>query len=135
MKSIGTPKDNRQLMFRTIKAFNANKSAFQARGSEHTLWAGPSKPQHIRQEDNLVSEAFGIAKVLYKDREGDLDHDYTRQRLFIGERLLASRPPGAQKLEFREEVLTSTIPGYTAEMLTKAREEVQKARLAKRAKA
>ena len=92
MKSVGTPKDNRQLMFRTIKAFNANKPAFQARGSEHTLWAGPSKPQHIRQEDNLVSEAFGIAKVLYKDRESELDHDYTRQRLFIGERLLASRP-------------------------------------------
>ena len=86
MKSVGTPKENRQLMFRTIKAFNASKPAFQARGTEHVLWAGPSKPQHIRQEDNLVSEAFGIAKVLYKDREGELDHDYTRQRLFVGER-------------------------------------------------
>ena len=135
MKSVGNPKENRQLMFKTIKAFNAVKPSFQARGEEHTLWAGPSKPQHLREEDNLVSEALGVAKILFKGREGDLDHDYTRQRLFIGERLLASRPPGSQRLEFREEVLVSSIPGYTVELLTNAREEVKKARLARRAKA
>ena len=134
MKSVGTPKENRQLMFKTIKAFNAVKPTFQARGEEHRLWAGPSKPQHLREEDNLVSEALGIAKILFKGREGELDHDYTRQRLFVGERLLASRPPGSQRLEFREEVLVSSIPGYTVEVLNNAREEVKKARLAKRAK-
>ena len=135
MKSVGTPKENRQLMFKTIKAFNAVKPSFQARGEEHRLWAGPSKPQHLREEDNLVSEALGIAKILFKGREGELDHDYTRQRLFIGERLLASRPPGSQRLEFREEVLVSSIPGYTVEVLNNAREEVKRTRLARRAKA
>ena len=64
MRNVGTPKENRTLMFRAIKAFNSNKPTFQARGTEHTLWAGPSKPQHIRQEDNIVSEALGVAKVL-----------------------------------------------------------------------
>ena len=122
-------------MFRAIKAFNGNKPTFQARGTEHTLWAGPSKPQHIRQEDNIVSEALGIAKVLYKGREAELDHDYTKQRLFIGERLLASRTPGVPRLDFREEVLKSTIPADTPEMLAAAKAEVQKARAEKRAKA
>ena len=135
MQNVGSHKQNRALMFRAIKALNTNKPTFQARGSEHTLWAGPSKPQHIRQEDNLVSEAFGVAKVLYKGREQELDHDYTKQRLFIGERLLASRPAGAPRLEFREEVLTSPLPGYTPELLATARAEVQKAREEKRAKA
>ena len=135
MRNVGTPKENRTLMFRAIKAFNSNKPSFQARGAEHTLWAGPSKPQHIRQEDNIVSEALGAAKVLYRGKEADLDHDYTKQRLFIGERLLASRAPGAPRLDFREEVLKSTITGYTPEMLEAAKAEVQKARAEKRAKA
>ena len=106
MRNVGTPKENRNLMFKAIKAFNSNKPTFQARGTEHTLWAGPSKPQHIRQEDNIVSEA-----------------------------LLASRTPGVPRLDFREEVLKGTIPGYTPEMLAAAKAEVQKARAEKRAKA
>ena len=135
MKSVGSPKDNRALMFRAIKAFNNNKPTFQARGTEHTLWAGPSKPQRIRQEDNIVSEAFGIVKVLCKGRETELDHDYTKQRLFIGERLLASRAAGAPRLKSREGLLKTTLPGYKPELLTAARAEVQKAREEKRAKA
>ena len=57
-------------MFKTIKAFNAVKPSFQARGEEHKLWAGPSKPQHLREEDNLVSEALGVAKILFRGGRG-----------------------------------------------------------------
>ena len=81
----------------------------------------------------MVTEILSVARLLVPDRE-QLEHDYPRQRVFYGPRLIAHRPPGAPKLEFREEVLKLIIPGYCPEMLKEATEKASQEREAKREK-
>ena len=60
---------------------------------EAQLRVGPSKPAHVRREDQLVTESTSVARQLVP-KPDEMESDYPRQRIFYGSRLLAHQ--GAQ---------------------------------------
>ena len=71
--------ENRALMFSIVKAINANKQKMKDdEGEEGTFWAGPSKPVHIRKQDQLVTQAMSVARLTVPKSE-NLEHDFPCQ--------------------------------------------------------
>ena len=67
-----------------------------------------SKPTHVWAEDALVTKALQVIRDLFP--EGDVDHDYAKQRELVGEILVASREPNTASLSFRLGTLKKRNP-------------------------
>ena len=104
--------------------------SWRFRGETYSLWSGPSKPAYLRAQDQKVTEALNILRKLAD--EPRIDYDYPKQRLFLDDRLVASRPPSSEKLEFRHAVLGVLLRDYKPEEIEEARALVRKERDDKR---
>ena len=128
----GEKAENRKLMFKAIRELNDAKLQLALQGETYSLWSGPSKPAYLRAQDQKVTEALNILRKLAD--EPRIDYDYPKQRLFLDDRLVASRPPSSEKLEFRHAVLGVLIRDYKPEKIEEARALVRKERDDKREK-
>ena len=96
------------------------------------MWAGPSKPAHVRREDTLVTQAMSVARLVVP-KPDEVEHDYPRQRIWYGSKLIADCPPGSEKLKFRVEMMMKVVPGFTIPRLEEAEAKAEKQRAEKRA--
>ena len=128
----GVKAENRKLTFTAVRELNASKLQIAVQGETHSLWSGPSKPAYLRAQDQLVTEALNIMRKLAD--EPRLDYDYPKQRVFCDDRLVASRPPNSERLEFKHATLAELTREYKPEKIEEARALVRKEREEKRAR-
>ena len=128
----GIKADNRKLMFKAIREINDAKLQIAVQGETYSLWSGPLKPAYLRAQDQLVTEALNILRKFAE--ESRIDYDYPKQRLLCDDRLVASRPPNSEKLEFRHPTMAVLIRDYKPEKIEEARALVRKERDDKRAR-
>ena len=110
--------ENRKRMFELAKSFNTMKPSIKADdGKSHTLWAGPSKPAHVRQQDQQLTETLSIARLLSsltkirlnmttRDRDSSTDQNWSH---------IDRQVPAM--LNFCQEALKQLIPGCQHSML------------------
>ena len=92
------------------------------------LWTGPSKPAHIRQEDSFVTEWLNTLRSLCP--ETDIERDYVKQRIYVGDELILMRTPGSAESTIRPPALQKILPDMTQVKIDaakiKLKEEKQK---------
>ena len=65
IKDQGSVQQNRSKMFECVEHSNRLKPQIKGESElQHTLWAGPSKPAHVHEEDQLVTETLSVARLL-----------------------------------------------------------------------
>ena len=62
-----------------------------------------------------MTEALNIMRKLAE--EPRLEYNYPKQRVFCDDRLVASRPPNSERLEFKHATLAELIRAYKPEKI------------------